>query len=135
LDTAHNQASARALVESLAELPQQSRRTLILSISRDKEVRAIVGELAPHFDRFIVTQYRENPRAVVAEQLATILRNELADSKLDIAISHTPGEAWCDALQTAAPGEIICITGSFYLAAEMRRLILDWQRSSVAGLK
>src|SRR5205085_7302302 len=36
LDTAHNPASARALVETLAELPAHSRRTLILSISHDK---------------------------------------------------------------------------------------------------
>ena len=63
LDTAHNPASARALVEALAEMPAAVARTLVLSISHDKDVRAIVGELAPHFDRFIVTQYQENPRA------------------------------------------------------------------------
>src|SRR5215211_6680130 len=45
LDTAHNEASAQALVETLAELPNQSRRTLILSISHDKDVPAIVREL------------------------------------------------------------------------------------------
>ena len=43
LDTAHNPASARALVETLAEMPPPSRRTLVLSISHDKDVRAIVA--------------------------------------------------------------------------------------------
>src|SRR4051812_1878764 len=51
LDTAHNPASALALVESLSELPCPSRRMLILSISYDKDVPAVVRELVPHFER------------------------------------------------------------------------------------
>ena len=62
LDTAHNPASAQALVDTLAEMPAASRRTLVLSISHDKDLRAIVRELVPHFDRFVITQYQENPR-------------------------------------------------------------------------
>src|SRR3954453_18090508 len=48
LDPAQIPAPALALVESLSELPRRSRRTLILSISYDKDVEAIVRELMPH---------------------------------------------------------------------------------------
>ena len=96
LDTAHNPASARALVETLDELPR-SRRTLILSISHDKDVPAIVRELATHFDRIVVTQYQENPRAVPVQELFETVA-ECCQPKPDRcrALPHTPrGLAIC----------------------------------------
>jgi dihydrofolate synthase/folylpolyglutamate synthase len=124
LDTAHNPASARALVESLAEMPAPSRRTLVLSVSSDKDVRAIVAELVPHFERFIITQYQENPRAVDADTLAQFVHAALGNAPGQVHISPTPHEAWQHVCQTAIPHEQVCITGSFYLTAEMRRLVL-----------
>jgi len=125
LDAAHNPASARALIEALAEMPPAARQTLILSVSHDKDVPAIVAELAPHFDRFVVTQYQENPRAVAACRLAAIVHQALdgpAASRIEIV--RAPRDAWHHVVQTAIPRERICITGSFYLAAEMRRLVV-----------
>jgi dihydrofolate synthase / folylpolyglutamate synthase len=122
LDTAHNPASARALVETLDELPR-SRRTLILSISHDKDVPAVVRELATHFDRIVVTQYQENPRAVPAEELLKTVAEAVGRRPIDVVMCPTPHEAWQFAIDSAAPGECICIAGSFYLAAEMRPLI------------
>jgi dihydrofolate synthase/folylpolyglutamate synthase len=127
LDTAHNPASARALVQTLAELPPVDRRTLILSISSDKDVPAIAREMIGHFDRIIVTQYQENPRAVPADALLEIVRNESCDSEGELIVCKTPREAWLEATKTTRPREQICITGSFYLAAEMRPLILAAQ--------
>lgn len=125
LDAAHNPASARALAATLAEMPPASRRTLILSISHDKDVRAIVAELAPHFDRIVVTQYQDNPRAVGVSHLAKIVRNTLGSRSAEISISPTPLEAWQSIGRTTLPQELVCITGSFYLVAEMRRLVLN----------
>ncbi|HEX2473825.1 MAG TPA: folylpolyglutamate synthase/dihydrofolate synthase family protein, partial [Lacipirellulaceae bacterium] len=123
LDAAHNPASARALVAALAELPTPSRRTLVLSVSHDKDVRAILRELAPHFDHFIITQYQDNPRAVSAETLAAMMDELLASRGLKAIVCPTPALAWEHVTQNATPGERICITGSFYLAAEMRPLV------------
>jgi dihydrofolate synthase/folylpolyglutamate synthase len=123
VDTAHNPASARALVETLAELPVRSRRTLILSISYDKDVPAIVRELAPHFDRIVVTQYQENPRAVPVKELVEIVAATFARKPIDVVMRPTPKEAWQFAIDSAVPGECISIAGSFYLAAEMRPLV------------
>ena len=102
LDTAHNPASARALVETLAELPDHSRRTLILSISYDKDVPAIVRELAPHFDRIVVTQYQENPRAVPVKELLEIVAAPFARKPIDVVMCPTPKEAWQFAIDSAA---------------------------------
>jgi dihydrofolate synthase/folylpolyglutamate synthase len=124
LDTAHNPASVRALIDALREMPTAARQTLVLSISHDKDVHAIVAELAPHFDRFIVTQYQDNPRAVAVCGLAAIVRQTLTDSMAQVEVVSTPREAWLHVRETAMPNERVCITGSFYLAAEMRRLVL-----------
>jgi dihydrofolate synthase/folylpolyglutamate synthase len=132
LDTAHNPASAQALVRSLAELPPPQRRTLIASISHDKDVPAVVRELAPHFDRIIVTQYQDNPRAVPAEKLAAIFRGELTARNIDVNVCDTPREAWQAASRSAVPGECICIAGSFYVAAEMRTLVLQHHAADTA---
>lgn len=123
LDTAHNPASARALVDALAELPSAARSTLILSVSYDKDVLAIVRELAPHFDRMVVTQYRENPRAVPAEELLKIVGQVSAGKPMEIVLCPTPKSAWRFATESCVPGEWVCIAGSFYLAAELRPLI------------
>ncbi len=133
LDTAHNPASARALIEALAEMPAASRRTIILSISHDKDVRAIVQELALRFDRFVVTQYQDNPRAIGADDLAQIVRDILCGARADVCVSPTPHEAWQYVCSTAIPQERVCIAGSFYLAAEMRRLVLASAATAIAG--
>ncbi|HVT30347.1 MAG TPA: folylpolyglutamate synthase/dihydrofolate synthase family protein, partial [Lacipirellulaceae bacterium] len=123
VDTAHNAASARALANTLAELPPAPRRTLILSVSHDKDVRAIVRELAPHFNRIVTTQYQDNLRAVAAEELLYIIRTEINYEAVDTFVRSTPRDAWQFVIDSSMPGERICIAGSFYLAAEMRPLV------------
>ena len=123
IDTAHNAASAQALVEALAEFPSPARRSVVLSISRDKDVRAILQEFALHFDRFVVTEYQENPRAIPASALADLLRDVLAGRPSELTVCPTPELAWKHVQQTSVPRELVCITGSFYLAAEMRPFV------------
>jgi dihydrofolate synthase/folylpolyglutamate synthase len=124
LDTAHNEASARALIEALAELPKPARRTLVLSVSHDKDVRAILSELVPHFARIVVTQYQENPRAVPVSALAEMVEQAHPDGHRVVTQTKTPGEAWRFVRETSIPGELVCIAGSFFLAAEIRPLVL-----------
>ncbi len=125
LDAAHNEASVRALVDALGGWPAPARRTLIVSVSHDKDVAAIVRQLAPAFDRLLATQYQENPRAVPAGRLAELLR---ATGAVDVTVCPTPRDAWERACRTAVPGELVVITGSFFLAAEMRPLVVARSR-------
>jgi dihydrofolate synthase / folylpolyglutamate synthase len=136
LDTAHNAASARALVETLDSMPAATRRTILLSISSDKDAAAIVDELAPHFERFIVTQYQENPRAIPVENLSQIVRDALQSARsasTNVFVIRTPQEAWQHVIETSIPGERVCITGSFYLVAEMRKLVLAYAAPATVG--
>jgi dihydrofolate synthase/folylpolyglutamate synthase len=149
LDTAHNPASARALVAALAELPPAGRRTLIASISSDKDVRAVAAELVPHFERIIITQYQENPRAVPADTLTKIFTEAMTQAapgtagrstqassetpcQIEVLTTNTPREALQLAFGSAVRGERICIAGSFFLAAELRPLVLKSHAADVS---
>ncbi len=129
LDTAHNSASAEALVNALEEFPRTGRRTLILSVSHDKDVPAIVRELVSHFDRVVATQYQDNPRAVPVGDLAELVRAECGGlTRLRVEVCPTPREAWETVCRDVELGELVCVAGSSYLAAELRPLVLASSR-------
>ncbi len=69
LDTAHNEASIAALVKTLDDHFPPLKRTFVFSSSRDKQWRKMLELLLPAGDRFILTQFQHNPRAVPVEQL------------------------------------------------------------------
>ena len=129
LDVAHNVASIRALVEVLLQNFACKQRTLLMAATRDKDVAGIVRELAPHFRRVVVTEYQENPRAVPTAELARLVRAELqrlqrSDVASAVLEEPQPVEAWNLVRESTAPDELVCITGSFFIAAELRRVLL-----------
>lgn len=133
LDTAHNEASARALVVTLeAHFPRP--RTLVVACSKDKDIPAIVAQLAGAFDLVIATRYRENPRTADEGVLAELFRVQTAGRNVTIESFPEP----CDALRRAmeaTPSEgLVCVAGSFFLTAELRGAVLA-QSSKVANAK
>jgi dihydrofolate synthase/folylpolyglutamate synthase len=129
LDVAHNVASVQALVDSLDESFASRERTLIFAASRDKDVAGMIRVLLPHFQRMIVTQFQENPRAVPTEQITQICRAELqrlgmAEDAKQVVALKMPEDAWRSARELASADELICITGSFFIAAELRPLAI-----------
>jgi dihydrofolate synthase/folylpolyglutamate synthase len=128
LDVAHNVAAVEALVDVITTSFSCQQRILVLAATKDKDFHGIVRVLAPHFQRIIVTEYRNNPRAVATEELGQIVRAELAKfNRADVTVTEQsqPTEAWRLARQGAKPDQLICITGSFFIAAELRHALLD----------
>jgi dihydrofolate synthase / folylpolyglutamate synthase len=120
LDCAHNTASVEALIDTLRESFPPGRRWLILAASSDKDVPGMVRLLAPHFDHFLLTRYAQNQRAVAPEQLAAWLKQE---RDVPTEIHATAPSAWAAARSRAAEGDIIVVTGSVFLAGELRPLM------------
>ena len=126
LDVAHNVAAVEALVEVLATSFSCTHRTLVLAATRDKDVSGIVRVLVPHFDRVIVTQYQDNPRAVATEKLGKIVQAELVRQKLvdrTVIECPMPVDAWQLARKGARVDQLVCITGSFFVVAELRSVL------------
>ncbi len=124
LDCAHNVASAQAVVETLRTSFPQGRRLLIFAGSNDKDLSGMMRVLAPHFQHAWLTRYTNNPRSADPERLAAWWQQAGNPS---LTLSSTPAEAWQQALQLAGPEDLICITGSVFLAGEMRPLVLAQQ--------
>jgi len=117
LDAAHNVASAQALADVLDESFSAKRRLLIFATTRDKDSRGMLRVLLPRFDEVILTRYWSNPRGVPTEELE-LLAEEL--SPIPRHVCANPETAWILARNIAGPDHLICITGSFFIAAEMR---------------
>ncbi len=128
VDAGHNWESISALGRTLDESfctsssgQTNSRRVLIFAATKDKDVLGLARQLLPRFDSIILTQYLHNPRSVPAESLRRLIQSV---SDVPCHVAATPTEAWRIARRIATPNDLICVTGSFFIAAEMRELIL-----------
>ncbi len=121
IDAAHNRASAAALAATVDEMFPGRRRWLVFGTTLEKDLTGMLEVLLPAFPRILFTRYASNPRGVVAEELYA-LAQQLAGNCPDteFAVSPDPSSAWQQVLSWAAPADVICVTGSFFLAAEIR---------------
>lgn len=115
VDGAHNGDSARRLREALAEEFRYRHLWLVLGISSDKDVDAILRELVPVADN-VVAARSHHPRALPAETLAEHCRGYRATVRTapDIAAALALVQARANA------DDLICVTGSLFAAAEAR---------------
>jgi dihydrofolate synthase / folylpolyglutamate synthase len=120
LDCAHNVASAEAVAKTLTASFPAGRRWLIFAGSGDKDVVGMLRVLAPHFAHAFLTRYTTSPRALAPERLAETAR----DVGLAATPYPTPVEAYQAARASAGPEDLVCITGSVFLAGELRPLVL-----------
>jgi dihydrofolate synthase/folylpolyglutamate synthase len=120
IDAAHNVAAVEALQSTLAECVRAPHRQLIFATTLEKDVAGMLEKLLPSYDRVFFTRYANNPRGVPVEDLAAIAAKLGADHCTSWA---TLAEAWQAAKASAGPESLICVTGSFFVAAEMRELL------------
>ncbi len=128
LDCAHNVASAQALAATLRTAFPPCRRLLVFAASADKDLPGMLRTLAPHFAHVFFTRYQSNPRSAPPEQLGHFLSQ---GSGLPFTICETPAVALDRALAAAGPDDLVCVTGSVFLAGEVRPLLeppgnADW---------
>ncbi len=123
LDTAHNVPSAEALVNTLREsFPVAGTKRVVFAVSSDKQYADILRALAGYFDHFHLTKYGHNPRSVPPEKLAAVLA-EVAPG-MPFTTHPTSGEAWTAARAAAGSDDLVCVTGSVFLAGELRSALI-----------
>ena len=121
IDTSHNVASIDALIVALKQHFPPSKRTIVFACSKDKEYEKILEMLLGFADRLIVTQFHNNPRSVPVERLEELAREKWIGSRsVEILSAPSSRIAVEHACRTATPTELVCVTGSFFLAAETR---------------
>jgi dihydrofolate synthase/folylpolyglutamate synthase len=95
---------------------------LIFGGNRDKDLAGMLDLLAPWFERIYLTSFHGNARCLPPDQLAALLP---ADKQAASSQCLESSEAWQRARAEARPSDLICITGSVFLAGELRPMIVD----------
>lgn len=122
LDAAHNWESAKALVATLREDFAPRRKLLIFAATRDKDVSGLLRLLLPEFDTILFTRYLDNPRGVPVDELQSFVASV---SNRQVHLTEDPVTAWRLAQRWASADDLIAITGSFFLVAELRDLVIE----------
>jgi dihydrofolate synthase/folylpolyglutamate synthase len=118
-DGAHNPAAIRQLKRSLADYISREDReaftksVLVFGTSEDKDIGAIIAELAGDFNIAIVT-HSSHPRAMDT----TLLAAEFEKYRIETFIKETVVEAVEKAFSIAGKDGFICITGSLFVVGD-----------------
>ena len=126
VDGAHNRASAAALVKTLSENWPHHRKTVIFGVSAGKDIEGMYLEFLPCFEQYIFTSASNTPRAVPAEELlarwtAFCRRQGVSSPKSFCFENDRDLTAFLREREDISTRDLFCVTGSFYLAAEMAR--------------
>ena len=126
VDCAHTRNSARGLRTALEALWPERRWVLALSLNRDKNVPAVLRELAAPA-RACVLAHAEPVRALPTDELSALAR--------EAGIAHVeccddPLDAVARARALLRDGELLVVTGSIYFAGAVRDALLDSARST-----
>jgi dihydrofolate synthase/folylpolyglutamate synthase len=123
IDGAHNGDSARRLMASLAEAFPGRPLVLVFGTSREKDLERMLPELIPHA-RAVVLTYSRHPRALAdLEQLQQQIRSHLRSADTPLLCIPDPPAALAQAQALAHPDDVICITGSLFVAAAAREAL------------
>jgi dihydrofolate synthase/folylpolyglutamate synthase len=123
VDSAHTAVSALALARVLASLPRR-RTQLVLSISAGKDLSSILEALLPEADEVTLTR-AEPVRSLAPEEVASAVRS--AAPELALRVVPNPHLAVRAARALLAPDDLLCVSGSVYLAGIARRVLREEQ--------
>jgi len=112
VDGAHNRRSARALRQTLKRNFKYKRLILVLGISKEKDIKGILEELLPPADKVILTKAKQ-ARAEDPRSMKKFIKKE-------VIIIDSVEEAVQKARSLALRDDLILITGSFFVACEVK---------------
>ena len=120
VDGAHNPESIHALMKSLGAHVKYDSLIVIFGCAADKDIPGMLTRLGTGADKIIFTRAESNPRAADPRELHR--RFAEAQGKMT-QIAPTLKEAINMAAKAAQKDDLICVTGSFYLAGEAKKLL------------
>jgi dihydrofolate synthase / folylpolyglutamate synthase len=121
VDGAHTAASARALAATLRRMPRR-RSHLVLSVSAGKDLAAICEALVPEADVVTVTR-AEAVRSLDPRLVAEAVR--AVSGRAEVRVVPNPHLALRAARESLGADDLLCASGSFYLAGIARRVLRE----------
>lgn len=128
VDGAHTRDSVAALVRAIGAHTRYDSMVVVFGCAADKDIDGLLEEISRGADKIVFTKSSTNPRAADPEMLRsryTELTGKMAQVEPDMK----------SAINTAAralgKGDLMCITGSFYIAGEAKKLFEEKAREKV----
>ncbi|MFA6314745.1 MAG: Mur ligase family protein [Candidatus Paceibacterota bacterium] len=121
IDGAHNPSKIKSTVYNLQKL-KYNKMTIVFASSLDKDWKTMLKIITPYADNIYITRFSvlgrrsANPSDLSAEV------KKYRSSKYGLQIYSDPVDAFNDAKKKLKKGDALLITGSFYLAGEIRAL-------------
>jgi len=116
IDGAHNAASIRALIHAIGQNIPYDSMVVIFGCNSDKDIEGMLRELQYGADKVIFT--RSNSVKAVSPQDLADMYTEICGKMYQTAPSLS--EALRIAASAVSRGDLICITGSFYLIGQAK---------------
>lgn len=125
VDAAHNAASMRSLCETLPrQVRRGGQRIIVFAASADKQLAEMLAATSGWADRLVLTRYTTNPRAASLALLVDVAERAVPDLSGNAVVEEDPLVATRRAVGLAGTDGIVCVAGSFFLAAEVRAMLL-----------
>ena len=119
VDGAHNPYSAEALVRSVRKLLPSSQIILVLGVSTNKDLDALVGELSKLSPKLILATRSRNTRAIAPTKISA----SFDTLGYNTVVTESVSQAVKEAENLADENDIILVTGSLFVAAEAREFV------------
>jgi len=118
-DGAHNAASVEALLRGVGQYLPYDSMVMIFGCGADKDIDGMLEQIMRGADKVIFTK-ASNPRAARPEDLAELYEER---SGKTAQVAQNLAEALRIANNAVSRGDIVCLTGSFYLVGEAKELL------------
>ena len=125
LDVAHNPESISAMAATVTESFPTQRKVAVFGSSQDKDFAGMLKSLLDTFDAFVFTKFLNNPRAVAPSELHRLASEIAPERTKDFQMAANPTEAIRECRNFADDESVVAVSGSFFLAAEFRDLLLS----------
>ena len=117
-DGSHNPPGMEETMRSLDQILERRRLIAVVSVLRDKEALEMMRYLVPRCDIIFATQ-SSSPRALTADELAVIIAE--AGRGPEVFVDPDPRSAMISAYRLATSNQVILVTGSLTLIADLKR--------------
>lgn len=118
LDCAKDPTAARKLKEAMLDEFEYDKLILVVSISSDKDIQSMIGEMAPMADHVIITRHKVMGRAADPARIAA----EVKKHSKPFVIMESVKDGVRKALLMANKNDMVCVTGSVFTVGEAREL-------------
>jgi len=129
-DGAHNAASIEALMRAIGQNVAYDSMVVIFGCCVDKDIDGMLRQLQLGADKVIFTK-ANSPRSADPKELA----QRFAEFSGRMAqIEYKLADAFEIAQKAVTPEDLICVTGSFYLVSDAKRLFANHPHRSMSTL-